>query len=146
VELAYNGSDVGVKRLEVGASLTYAESFIIDNTGYVSTPGDTIGKWQPNIPQWRSTVQANYRVDSQWSVAGGLRYSGKQYRTLNNADVNGYTYQGVSEFLVADLRLRYRYDKHWTASFGIDNANNYTYWNFHPYPQRTYTFELNWKY
>ncbi|NDD14674.1 MAG: TonB-dependent receptor, partial [Betaproteobacteria bacterium] len=119
-------------------------SIIIDNTGYVTTAGDTIGKWQPNIPQWRATALANYRVDEQWNVAAGARYSGPQYRTLNNADINGFTYQGVSEFFTTDLRVRYKVDKHWVASFGIDNLNNYQYWNFHPYPQRNYNFELKW--
>jgi iron complex outermembrane receptor protein len=146
VELAGNGSDIGLKGLDLNASLTYAESFIIDNTGYVSTQGDTIGKWQPNVPQWRATLLASYRMGEHWTVSGGVRYSGKQYRTLNNVDVNGTTYMGVSEFLVADLRVRYRVDRHWTASFGIDNVNNDQYWNFHPYPQRSYSFELNWKY
>lgn len=144
LELAYGGTDVFMKQLDLNASLTYAESVIVDNTGYVSTPGDTVGKWQPNIPQWRASVNASYRVDEHWNVAAGARYSGRQYRTLNNADVYGTTYMGVSDFLVADLRVRYRVDRHWTASFGIDNVNNYQYWNFHPYPQRTYTFDLKW--
>ena len=38
--------------------------------------------------------------------------------------------------------MRYQIAKQWSAAFGIDNANNYQYWNFHPYPQRTYTAEL----
>ena len=25
---------------------------------------------------------------------------------------------------------------------GIDNLNNYQFWNFHPYPQRSYMAEL----
>ncbi len=29
-----------------------------------------------------------------------------------------------------------------SASLGIDNLNNYQYWNFHPYPQRTFMAEL----
>ena len=29
-----------------------------------------------------------------------------------------------------------------SAAFGIDNLNNYRYWNFQPYPQRSYTAEL----
>ena len=65
-------------------------------------------------------------------------------KQLNNADVNGYTYQGVSEYFTTDLRIRYKVDRHWTAAFGIDNLNNYQYWNFHPYPQRNFTFELKW--
>ena len=44
--------------------------------------------------------------------------------------------------LVEDMRVRWRIDERWTAAFGIDNLNNYTYWNFHPYPQRSYSAEL----
>ena len=72
------------------------------------------------------------------------RYSGPQFRTLNNSDVNGFTYQGVSKFFVVDLRARYKIDKQWSAAFGIDNVNNYQYWNFHPYPQRSYSAELRY--
>jgi len=48
----------------------------------------------------------------------------------------------VSSFLVADLRVRYRLSRQWTASVGIDNLANERYWNFHPYPQRSYSAEL----
>ena len=44
--------------------------------------------------------------------------------------------------IVVDLRLRYQIDRQWSAAFGIDNLNNEQYWNFHPYPQRTYTAQL----
>jgi iron complex outermembrane receptor protein len=71
-----------------------------------------------------------------------VRYSGRQYRTLNNTDVNGQTYQGVSQFVTADLRVHHRFNKQWSAAIGIDNLNNKKYWNFHPYPQRSYTAEL----
>jgi iron complex outermembrane receptor protein len=128
----------------LNASATYARSIIVDNDGFVVTAGDTIGKSQPNIPRWRATVLASYRLNPQWVGSVGARYSGPQYRTLNNADTNGYTYQGVSDFFVVDLRVLYKMDKAWTAAFGIDNVNNYTYWNFHPYPQRSYHASLKY--
>jgi iron complex outermembrane receptor protein len=84
----------------------------------------------------------SYRFNERWTASLGARYSGTQYRTLNNADVNGYTYQGVSKYFTTDLRVRYQIAKQWSAAFGIDNLNNYQYWNFHPYPQRSYTAEL----
>ncbi|GEM_PF-3358354 len=34
---------------------------------------------------------------------------------------------------------RYQFNKHISAAFGIDNVN---YWNFHPYPQHTWSAEL----
>ena len=43
-------------------------------------------------------------------------------RTLDNSDVNGFTYLGVSKFFMVDVRARYQFDKQWSAAFGIDNA------------------------
>ena len=142
LEAAYNGFDAGIKGLDLGGSITYADSVIKENSGFVATPGDTVGKQQPNIPRWRATAVASYRFNPQWTATLGARYSGAQYRTLNNADVNGFTYQGVSKYFTTDLRVRYQVSKAVTAAFGIENLNNYKYWNFHPYPQRSYLAEL----
>lgn len=142
LEMAYNGNDVLIRGLDLSGSITYADSIIKENAGFVATPGDTIGKRQPNIPRWRATLLASYRFDERWTASLGARFSGTQYRTLNNADVNGYTYMGVSKYFTTDLRVRYQIAKQWSAAFGIDNLNNYKYWNFHPYPQRSYTAEL----
>lgn len=135
-------SDWLARGLDLSMSLTYTDSKIKANSGFVVTPGDTVGKWQPNIARWRATAQAGYRFNAAWSSNLAVRYSGPQYRTLNNADVNGYAYQGVSKFLTADLRVRWQIDRQWSAAFGVDNLNNDKYWNFHPYPQRSYSAEL----
>jgi iron complex outermembrane receptor protein len=142
LEAALATKDWLLKGLELSGSLTYADSRVKENAGFVAVPGDTIGKWQPNIPRWRATALASYRVDAQWTGTLGARYSGRQYRTLDNSDVNGFTYMGVSRFLVVDARVLYRIDRQWSAAFGIDNLNNDRYWNFHPYPQRSYSAEL----
>ncbi len=143
LEVAMSSEDALLKGLELQGSVTYADSKTKSNNGFVTTPGDTIGRWQPNIPRWRATAVATYRFTDQWSSTLGVRYSGRQYRTLNNADVNGSTYQGVSQFVTADLRVHHRFNKQWSAAVGVDNLNNKKYWNFHPYPQRSYTAELS---
>jgi iron complex outermembrane receptor protein len=135
-------TDWWLKGLDLSGSVTYTDSKIKANSGFVTTPGDTLGKWQPNIPRWRATALAGYRFNEHWSASLAARYSGHQYRTLNNADVNGSAYMGVSSFLTADLRVRWKIDRQWTAAFGIDNLNNDRYWNFHNYPQRSYSAEL----
>lgn len=133
-----------VPALEVLASLTYTDSTITENAGFVATPGDTVGKRQPNIPSWRGTVLATYRFGTDWTGTLAARYSGPQFRTLNNADVNGFSYMGVSRFFTVDVRALYRIDRQWSLAFGIDNLNNYQYWNFHPYPQRSYVTQLRY--
>jgi iron complex outermembrane recepter protein len=142
LELAFGGTDVLGRGIDLSGSVTYADSRIRDNAGFVASPGDTLGKRQPNVPAWRATALAGYRWDDRASLAFGARYSGRQYRTLNNADVNGATYQGVSPYFTTDLRLRYRFNRQWSGAVGIDNLNNDRYWNFHPYPQRSYSAEL----
>jgi len=142
LEAAWNGFDVGAKGLDLSASVTYADSVIKENAGFVATPGDTLGKMQPNIPRWRATALASWRLHPQWTATLGARYSGTQFRTLNNADVNGHAYQGVSKYFTADLRVRWQVSKTLVAAFGIENLNNDKYWNFHPYPQRSYMAEL----
>ena len=142
LELVFSGNDVFKRGLDLSGSLTYADSLIKANDGFVVTPGDTVGKRQPNIPKWRATALASYRLDDRWVASLGARYSGEQFRTLNNADINGTTYQGVSRYFTTDLRVRYRIDRQWTASFGVDNLNHYQFWNFHPYPQRSTSADL----
>jgi iron complex outermembrane recepter protein len=142
LEVAAYSSDVGLRGLDLQGSVTYAHSIIKENAGFVSVPGDTIGKRQPNIPEWRATAVATYRWTPKLATTLAARYSGPQFRTLNNSDVNGFTYQGVSKFFTVDLRAHYQATKTTSVAFGIDNVNNFQYWNFHPYPQRSYVAEV----
>jgi iron complex outermembrane receptor protein len=146
IEVALSGSDVLAnvvgKGLDVSGSVTYADSRITANQGFVSKPGDTIGKYQPRVPVWRATALVSYRFEDKWSASVAARYSGKQFGTLDNADVNGFAYQGTSKYFTVDVRVRYQIAKQWSVAVGIDNLNNYQYWNFHPYPQRSYSAQL----
>lgn len=144
VELAFSGYDVFTKGLEVSASVTYADSRIRENAGFVTTPGDTVGKYQSRVPVWRATAVASYRATAAWTGTVAARYSGQQYGTLNNADVNGGVYQGVSRYFTADVRARLQASKSVSLAVGIDNLNNRQFWSFHPYPQRTVVAELKY--
>jgi iron complex outermembrane receptor protein len=137
-ELAYTGEDVFLRGLGLGGSLTYADSKTVADAAFPAA----VGKWQPRVPRWRSTVYATYKPDDRWAFTVAARYSGRQYSNLDNSDVNASAYFGASKYFTVDLRVRYQIDKQWSAAFGIDNANNDQYWNFHPYPQRTYSAEL----
>ena len=138
LELAYQEEDVWLRGLSLSGSATYADSEIAQNGKLPAS----VGKRQPRVPDWRATLLASYRVDDRWSASLGARYSGRQYGTLDNSDPNGATYTGVSDYLVADARLRYRFAPQWSAALGIDNLNNRKYWAFHPYTQRTLVAEV----
>jgi iron complex outermembrane receptor protein len=144
IEVAYFGNDVFKRGLDLSGSMTYVDSRIKENDGYQSVAGDTIDKYQPRVPKWRGNVLANYRWNEKLNTSIGARYSGRQYGQLNNSDVNGFAYQGSSKFFVVDTRVVYKVDRYWTVAGGVDNLNNYKYWNFHMYPMRTYFGELRY--
>jgi iron complex outermembrane receptor protein len=149
VEIYAMGSDAWIKGLDLSGSLTYANSRIKENAGFdyssnTSTRFDTLNKFQPRVPMWRASSLAVYRWDDKLSTSVGARYSGKQYSQLGNYDVNGFAYTGVSKYFTVDTRMHYQFDKQWSGAVGIDNLNNYKYWNFHLYPGRTLLAELKW--
>ena len=144
LELAFQGDNVIARGLDLSGSITYADSRIKANSSYVATVGDTLGKLQPRVPQWRASALANYHWDAQLSTSLGLRYSGDQFSSLNNMDINGFAYTAASRFTVLDLRARYAFQPKLVAAFGIDNLTNAEYWNFHQYPGRTFVAELKY--
>jgi iron complex outermembrane receptor protein len=138
VELAWQARRLWLDSLEAIGSLTYTDSRIVRNDKLPAS----VGKYQPRVPLWRANLLATWRPAPDWSVTGGARYGGEQYGTLDNSDPNGMAYQGVSKFFSTDLRVRHRLTRQWSAALGVDNLNNQQYWNFHPYPQRTWSAEL----
>jgi iron complex outermembrane receptor protein len=144
LEIAFQGDNVITRGLDLSGSITYADSRIKANSSYVATVGDTIDKLQPRVPQWRASALANYHWDAQLSTSLGLRYSGDQFSSLNNTDINGFAYTATSRFTVLDLRARYAFQPKLVAAFGIDNLTNSEYWNYHQYPGRTFVAELKY--
>lgn len=138
LEVALQTQDLLLKGFDLTSSVTYADSKIVENDGFPNT----IGKQQIRVPKWRANLVAIWRADDHWSTTFGARYGGRQFNNLDNTDVNGFAYQGASKFFTTDVRVQYRFDRQWSAALGIDNLNDYRYWNFHPYPQRTLVAEL----
>lgn len=72
LELAGQAVDLLARGLDLSGSLTWADSEIRENAGFVNVPGDTVGKRQPNVPRLRASLLADWRIDERWSVAAGI--------------------------------------------------------------------------
>jgi iron complex outermembrane receptor protein len=144
LEVAYSGQNFLKRGLDFSSSVTYVDSRIKENDGYVSVAGDTINKYQIRVPMWRANALANYHWDEKLNTSLGARYASSQFGRNDNSDINGFAYTGNSKFFVVDARLLYKVDRQWSVAAGIDNLNNYKYWNYHQYPMRTYHAELRW--
>jgi iron complex outermembrane receptor protein len=145
IEIVAEKSDAGVRGLDLSGSLTFVDSRILADPGFRNAAGvltDVTGKYTPNIPRLKSTAVATYRHDEHWSGTLAARYSDRVWATLDNTDINPNTYQGFAHYFVIDTRLRYQFDKQWSAAVGVENLNNQKYFLFHPFPQRTVIAEL----
>ncbi|HEF4754767.1 TPA: TonB-dependent receptor, partial [Burkholderia multivorans] len=140
VELAFSGENVGLKGLAIDANVSASSAQILADAANPAYVGSRF----PRIPRMRANLLASYRFDEHWLASVGVRYSGRQFNTLDNSDVNPDVYGGTSAFTVVDVKARYRFDRHWTASVGIDNLTDRRYYVFHPYPGRTFYGELKW--
>jgi iron complex outermembrane receptor protein len=147
VELVFESNHVFVRDLAFQASVTWLDAKTVALKGRASAiaaPGAAVGKKLPNIPDWRASFVATYRVGERWAFTAAGRYSDKLWTTLDNTDVNPNTYQGFGAWFVADLRAHFRATSHWTASVGVDNFLDRKYFLFHPFPQRTLVTEVKY--
>ena len=148
IELVAQHDDVLIQGLSLAGNVTYVNAKILANSGYIPTiaGATSVGKHTPYVPDWRATLVATYQLNRQWAFTLAGRYSGKQYATVDNTDINADTYQGFQSFFVMDARATYRFDKHWSTALGVDNLSNSQYFLFHPFTQRTVVGELKYTY
>ena len=97
------------------------------------------------MPRVRANLFASWHATPDWTVGAGVRYSGRQYGTLDNTDVLPNVYGGTSSFFTVDLKASYRIDKHITLALGVDNLTDRRYFVYHPYPSRTFYGQLKWR-
>ncbi len=134
IEMAIQLTNLWLSGLDLSGSVTYADSKILSD---IQNPAYN-GNQQPRIPDWRATLLGVYHATEHLSLSLAVRYSGRQYNSLANTDINPDTYGGASSFLIADAKLVYKFAKQWSAALGVDNiGNEKAYISPHPYPQRT---------
>ncbi len=141
IEFSGERTDAGIKGLDVTGNFTWADSRIVQNSladSLSSTDVNTTGKRQPRVPTWRASTIVTYRATEKLNGSVMTRYSSQQFGRLDNTDLHGGSYTGLTNYFVVDLRANYRATPKITISAGIDNVNNEKYWIFHPMPQRTY--------
>jgi len=146
IEIVASQRDVLVKGLELSGWAIYNQSKILRDNGYAPTfAGDTVvGKQLPQLPRLRASAVATYKPTAQWALTLAARYSDKSYGTIDNIDHFANTFTGFGAYFVADIHARYQIDRHWAADVGVDNLGGVSYFEFHPFPQRTVVTKLNY--
>lgn len=139
IELQASASDLWVKGFDLSGSVTLSRSRILENTNNPTL----VGKDWVRVPRVRANLLGTWRASERLSTSLGVRHSGRMYGNLDNSDVVGNTFGGVSSYTVWDAKARYRIGKNVEASLGIDNLTDKRYYVYHPYPGRTFVGELH---
>jgi iron complex outermembrane recepter protein len=103
------------------------------------------GKDLPQIPRRRATLVATWHESERTALTLAARYASRSFGTIDNSDPITHTFQGFERYLVIDARADFRLSRHWNLGLGIENLGNDEYYLFHPFPQRTLTAEVRYR-
>ncbi|HWI86721.1 MAG TPA: TonB-dependent receptor [Sphingomonas sp.] len=140
IELAFDRHDL-LPRLDLSGSVTLVDPKILADAAFPIA----IGKRPPQVPRRKATLVATYRPSGIVSLTAAARYSSRSFGTIDNSDIVTHTWQGFEDYLVADVRAVVKLTGNWSLAAGVDNFTNRKYYLFHPFPQRTFVAEANWK-
>jgi iron complex outermembrane receptor protein len=138
LELGAQKDNAWFRGLSLFGSVTYVDSRIEADSTWKGTT-QVIHKHVPYVPDWRATAGATIHPNDRWSLTGALRYSGRQYSTLDNTDNTPKVYGAFDRFMVVDARVQYKACRNATIHAGVDNLTGTNYTLFHPFPGRTFT-------
>jgi iron complex outermembrane receptor protein len=141
LEAAFDWRDALIPGLDLSGSLTLANPRIVSDPAFAAAEGKDI----PQVPRRRATLVATYHAGERAAFTLAGRYSSRSFGTIDNSDVVAHTYQGFEGYLVLDARATFRLSEQLEAAVGAENLTNERYFLFHPFPQRSVTAELSWR-
>ena len=141
VELALDRRDI-LPGFDLSASLTYVDAITSKDTVFPAA----VGKLLPSVPHWKGNLVLSWHPTPRLSLTTAARFTSRNYANLANDDTVGQTYQGFYKYLVIDARATFKLNDHIDFAVGVDNLNNDKYFLFHPFPQRNFSAQINWKF
>jgi iron complex outermembrane receptor protein len=141
IELAFERRGLGLPQLDLSGSVTLARPNVVEDVAFPAAEGKDI----PQVPRRRATLVMTWRTSEGASLTLAGRYSSRSFGTIDNSDIIARSYQGFEGYVVVDARANFRIGKHWNAAFGVENLTNDKYFLFHPFPQRSFTAELTYR-
>jgi iron complex outermembrane receptor protein len=98
----------------------------------------------PRIPRWRINGAIRQDLGHGLQAALGLRYASRPNTDIFGR-VRGDTFGFASELFALDAKLNWHATDNLRLSTGVNNITNDRAWVFHPYPQRNFLIEAEWR-
>ncbi|MEA2998876.1 MAG: iron complex outerrane recepter protein [Sphingomonadales bacterium] len=142
LELAFDRAHVLLPQLQLSGSLTLVDPHVVHDPAFPAA----IGKDIPQVPRRRATLVATWHEGKGPALTLAARYASRSYATIDNSDVVAHAWQGFEGYVLVDARAAFRVGPHWQAAVGVENLGDRRYFLFHPFPGRTFTAELAWRF
>jgi len=141
VELIVKRKDFLISKHDFSLNTAFTDAKILFHN---VTPASH-GKDLPRVPDWRVKFQSVYHFLDNWDGMIAARWQDRMWGRLQNDDpLDGSG--GHSEYLFLDIKTNYE-SKNFVSSFGVTNLTDETAWTGpHQYPNRTYVFDVKWKF
>ncbi len=143
VQMVFRQDNVFDLPLGLDMNATWLDKTIRDNPNNPAL----VGKQWVRTSHWKVNAVATWHTLPQWDNTVSFNYRGPQYANEDNSD-NPHlrVYGSSSEYHLLNFKSLYKQplgnDMTATVSFGIDNLLDENYYDFHPYPQRTYFAQI----
>jgi iron complex outermembrane recepter protein len=139
VEFIYNQVGMLNNKLDVRFNATYLDSKIDKNSANRAIEGNDF----PRTSDWRANLTANYHVNDDWDIGGGIRFTTSNFGDLSNADTIANVFGAQDGYLFMDLKSNYQINQTTKISLGVDNINNEVAFVHHPWPLRTFYINIS---
>ncbi|MGQ0529882.1 MAG: TonB-dependent receptor, partial [Panacagrimonas sp.] len=138
VEFVYSVRE-WLPNVDVEANLSLVDSEIKQNSRNPASEG----KDWVRIPDVRANLVANWRFLPGWNANLAALHTGDNYAEIDNSDDGGCQRFGcASAFTTVDTRVGYTWRERYEFGVGVSNLTDEAYYEFHPYPQRTFVAEF----
>lgn len=124
-------------------NLSMLFTYTYTNSEMLKNPSDTSlqGKKLTDIPEHLGYIQIAYD-DTRFFGSFGVEMMSKPYMRADNKDTIGGVYGATDAYVLGDVRLGYRFLKHYEASFNATNIFNYKYFSYYRAPGAAFFVEL----
>ncbi len=140
IEFITNANDLFIDNFDVRFNLVYTDSEIVENAPNPSIEGNVY----PRMPEWRGNLLATYNISNDWDVGLNFQYASDSFGRTDNTDNTDNVYGAQDGYERVGVKSTYRLDNGMALGFGVDNISDDVAYVAHPWPGRSYYFNLSY--
>lgn len=140
IEFITNANDLFIDNFDVRFNLVYTDSEIVENAPNPSIEGNEY----PRMPEWRGNLLATYNINNNWDVGLNFQYASDSFGRTDNTDNTDNVYGAQDGYERVGVKSTYRLDNGMAVGFGVDNISDDVAYVAHPWPGRSYYFNLSY--